>query len=602
MRCLRAEPGKGQREAILHVSGPAMVLAGPGSGKTFTILQRINHLIQNCRVSPPGILTVTFTRAAALQMQQRFPKMTGQQPLFGTLHGICYRILQESGTYRNYSLISENQKRKLAENTLFRYKTESEVEDDSVLEFLDAVSCRKNTAQGAECRFLSPQEMESCFQEYQALLEEQRLLDFDDMVHQCHKLLSQNRKVCHIWQSRFSHILVDEFQDINSLQYQVIRLLSAPRNNLFIVGDDDQSIYGFRGAAPGIMKQFTEDFPNAPVFRLQENYRSGSRIVELAGQVIAGNTLRFAKEAHARRTGGEWSLVYCETRKQQEERLLQHIRQKGQGGYEKCALILRTNREVLQYACLLKKAGIPVREIRTDKDDRFRGFVCQDLQAFLRFCREGNHRGDFLKIMNKPNRYLTRQALTEEKVTAEEVLEYYPGNRRMRAEISLLFQDLERASLMPAHLAVKYFASVMGYDRYLQVKAPNPAVLQRWREELAFFQNLFREMKEGERMEDFLAQKEKERKDGQTVRILEGVHVITMHMAKGLEYDCVFLPDVNEGIIPGPRCITAENIEEERRLLYVAITRAKDCLYLYYTGERNRKLSRFLENIRIPPP
>lgn len=600
---MKGNPSVSQQRAISHISGPAMVLAGPGSGKTFTIIQRIIHLIERHKVSPGSILTVTFTKAAALEMQQRFQKEAGEkEAVFGTFHSICYSILRESNAFQGYSLIRDIQKRKIAEVLLLRYKAEAEVNYDSISSVLDAVSRKKNMVKEDTHLFLTVEEFEEYFMDYQEMLKEQKLLDFDDMIRLCHTLLTENESLCRKWQRRFSYLLVDEFQDINEMQYLVIKLLAAPCNNLFVVGDDDQSIYGFRGAAPEIMKKFTQDFKEAEIIYLQENYRSGKEIVDFAGKVIARNTMRFLKTPVAIHNGGRWGLNFCETRKQEEEKLITHLKREGAGRWQECALILRTNSEVFQYISLLKKEGIPVREKIPDKTNIFQGVVRQDLQAFLQFSREGNKRSDFLKIMNKPNLYLTRQALTEEIVTEEVLLKYYIHHRQMKAEIHKLFQDFDKVSGFSASLAVKYFASVMGYEKYLKEKAGNQEIFRRWMEELAFFRDLFREMRPGEQTEEFLERKEKEQGTRQQITVTEGVSVITMHMAKGLEYDHVFLPDLNEGVIPGRNSKTPESIEEERRLLYVAITRAREHLYLYYTGERNRKLSRFLTGINCPPP
>ena len=600
---MKGNPSISQQKAISHTFGPAMILAGPGSGKTFTIIQRIMYLIEKHKISPESILTVTFTKAAALQMQQRFRKEAGEQEtVFGTFHSICYSILRESGAFQGYSLINESTKRKIAEILLLKQKSETEVDYDSISSVLDAISRRKNMVKEENLFLLSTEEFERYFTDYQDMLKEQKLLDFDDMIGLCYKLLTENEMLCRKWQKRFTYLLVDEFQDINEMQYRVIKLLACPENHLFVVGDDDQSIYGFRGAAPGIMKQFTEDFPEAEIIYLQENFRSGDQIVELAGKVIARNTNRFAKTPMAVRKGGKCVTEFCETRKQEEEKLICNLKKEGENKWQECAVILRTNSEVFQYISLLKKAGIPVRERLQDHANIFQGFIRQDLEAFLRFCREGRGRKDFLKIMNKPNLYLTRQALTEEIVTEQGMSLYYSNHPQMRKELHRLFQDFDRASAMSPSLAIRYFRFVMGYENYLRNIAKNGEMFQKWTEQLTFFQNLFREMKPDEKTEEFLKQKEREQGKRQEMKITEGVSVITMHMAKGLEYDHVFLPDLNEGVIPGRNSSTPESLEEERRLLYVAITRAREHLYLYYTGERNRRLSRFLTGIIDPPP
>ena len=594
-----------QLSAINHVKGPARVIAGPGSGKTFTIIQRIINLIVNHQVNPDQILTITFTKAAAHEMQSRYLKESQDNPIlnaqrgtvhFGTFHGICYTILKESGLFSRFTLVKETDKRKMIEIILKNIGAigAEEYEVSSVV--LDNISRKKNFCEIRQLPFgLSEKMFEEICSEYDDMMNQQKLLDFDDMILLCLKQLQSQQELSEKWQKRFSHILVDEFQDINEVQYQVIRILAKGYGNLFAVGDDDQSIYGFRGSAPEIMRKFTEDFRDTNELFLSENYRSGSKIVELADQVICRNKNRFAKSPVPMIKGGRISLCFQTTRQEEERQMLKDIKMLSSEQQKDSALIVRTNAEAYHYLALLKRQGIKVRERMNEKQNLFQSFIAQDFQAFLQFCREGNRRSDFLMIMNKPNLFLSRKSLTEEIITENSILNYYKNNHEMCQKVRILFHHFDVASTLSPFLAIRYFRKIIGYDDYLKQKADsvNANNLQMMADSL---QNHLKQMNKGETVSDFFERMQKGNVHADSF-MSEGISVLTMHGAKGLEFDCVFLPDLNEGVIPGKNCKTEDEVEEERRLLYVAITRAQNALYLYYTKERNREITRFLKGI-----
>lgn len=598
-----------QQKAVTHVRGPAIVIAGPGSGKTFTVIQRILYLICNSGISPDKILTITFTKAAAMEMQQRYQKEAKENPIlskyretvrFGTFHSVCYHILKDSGTVRGFSLIKESEKRKILGILLQNGNAGQDLDYDRITDVIDSISRRKNGVSAGLPAGLTGEQFEKLFQDYEEMTGQQRLLDFDDMIAKCLSALRADPVFCRSWQERFSHILVDEFQDINEPQYEVVKLLSAPSFHLFAVGDDDQSIYGFRGAVPKIMKTFTQDFPDAARLFLTENYRSKSRIVGLADQVICQNKDRFLKTMLSIREGGDILCRYRETRKEEEKQILSDIGRLSEKEIADSALIVRTNLEAFQYGAMLRENGISIRQ-ELKAFDPLCHFIMEDYMAFLRFCREGHRRRDFLKIMNKPNLYLSRQALTEEAVTREGLLAFYRNNRDMQEKIHKLFERFKIASGLSPTLAVRFFRKVMGYDGYLGKKAKDRQEAERFEQIAQELQELMRKMFPGEKADEFRSRMAQEKEESKKDKILRpGISVITMHGAKGLEFSSVFLPDLNEGVIPGRNAHSPETVEEERRLLYVAITRAKDSLYLYYTRERNRKLTRFLEGITLP--
>ena len=245
-----------QKKAIEFTSGPMQVLAGPGSGKTFTITQRIRYLIMECGIEPSRILVITFTRAAAGEMQQRFHKLvrkTNSYVSFGTFHAVFYSILRQTGQYRQFTLLPETQKRNLLAQILQLPMTPLLAENEKISGLISSISQVKNNGErfdGLSEELFSKEELKAIYEDYNGYLAEFSKMDFDDMGLLCRKLFRENPDILKEWQKRYSYILIDEFQDINPLQYQIVRLLAQPENNLFIVGDDDQSIYGFRGARP----------------------------------------------------------------------------------------------------------------------------------------------------------------------------------------------------------------------------------------------------------------------------------------------------------------------------------------------------------------
>ena len=598
---------KMQLNAINHVKGPARVIAGPGSGKTFTIVQRIINLIVNHHVNPDQILTITFTKAAAIEMQSRYQRESKDNPVistqkesvhFGTFHGICYTILKESGLFSKFTLVKEKDKRKIIETILKNRGVIGAEEYDTSSEVLDMISRKKNFCEISQLPpGMSGEVFEEICSDYDDMMNQQKFLDFDDMILLCLRQLQNDGSLREKWQHRFTYIQVDEFQDINEVQYQVVKILAGGYGNLFVVGDDDQSIYGFRGSAPGIMKKFSEDFKDTEELFLTENYRSGSEIVAFAEQVITRNKNRFLKLPVPVRKGGKVSLCFLPTRQEEERKILRDIKTLSFEQQKNSALIVRTNAEVHRYLELLRHNGMNVRERIGQNEDRFQSFVARDFQAFLQFCKEGNKRSDFLIIMNKPNLFLSRQSLTGEVTTENDILEYYRNNREMCQKVKNLFHHFAVASTLSPFLAVRYFRKVMGYDEYLIQKSisENRESILGVAERLT---NDLKQMRTGEMTAEFFARMQ-DKHENEKIDLSEGISVITMHGAKGLEFDCVFLPDLNEGVIPGKNCKAEEEVEEERRLLYVAITRAKNSLFLYYTKERNRKITRFLNKITV---
>ena len=605
-----ASTNPGQERAICHVSGPIEVLAGPGSGKTFTIVRRILHLIEAERVPPEKILVITFTKAAALEMQSRFLKEIRRSysaVSFGTFHSIYYQIITRSGYLPDYSLISEPEKKKILRSILNHYHPSRVFSQTEYAEILSEISLRKNM----EAPRTAYDKFDNIYEEYCGMLSDIRKIDFDDMILCCHEMLSANEKTLKTWQQYFSYVLVDEFQDINRLQYMVLKQIVAPKNNLFIVGDDDQSIYGFRGAAPAMMQEFLSDFTGCEQVLLGTNYRSSRQIVAAASAVIAVNEQRFKKDYQAMRDGPVPQLISFAKREAEDEWILDAVAKAAPTARADMAIIMRTNHERKMMAAKCENRGIRVQSAEK-APDIFAHFCAQDILDYILFSLGPKERSRFLNIINKPMRYLSRKcvATLSGEVTLEAVLSYYRGgaqgdNADALAEIRRFFAACNRIASLSPHLAINYIRKGIGYDRYLKERG-RPHEFNEWMGICDLVQESAQGMDSYEEWFDVIAGYNKladagegrQKADARAENKAEGLHIITMHGAKGLEYKTVFLPHLNEGVLPGAKSLSDEQIEEERRLFYVGMTRAKEELYLTYTQSLKLVPSRFLLPIK----
>ncbi len=597
---------KRQEEAINHTVGPAAVLAGPGSGKTFTIVQRIYRLITSQGADPAHILVITFTKAAALEMQERFSRLMGQKSLpvwFGTFHAVFYHILRQSAQYRGYTIITEKEKKRLIRDILYQHKRFHSLREEDIEELLTAISrhktgaaeeSRTETADSAPAlQRMKREDFQFLFEEYQGWLREFSKFDFDDLLTECLKLLQTDVICLAGWRAQFSYILVDEFQDISPMQYEIVRLLAAPENNLFVVGDDDQSIYGFRGASPDSIQRFLADFPGARQILLDVNFRCHREIVEAAGKVIGENENRIPKEISARHTCGE-GLTLCGT--ESEEKLREAVtealkKEQKNGNLSDCAMICRTNLDCGLWAQNLKEAGIPF-VLKEKLKNPFSHFVIQDICAYLSLAQGDLARRHFLRVMNRPVRYMKRDSLPEERVEREALIGYYGHTPAVQEKVKRLYRDIDQLSGKRVHLQIHYIRKVIGYEDWLREKYGSEKAEELIGKGEAFeeFSRRFSTVRDMlQYMQEYT---ERIREPGKEQ---EGLRLMTIHASKGLEFEKVFLPDCNEGKIPSKQSKSQTEIEEERRMFYVAMTRARNGLFLFYIQKTGKGApSRFL--------
>ena len=597
-----------QTKAICHKNGPAMVLAGPGSGKTLVITRRVEYLIKKYGVRPEQILVITFTKAAAKEMRERFARITKEDRFpvtFGTFHGIYYGILKWAYRMNASNIFSEEEKMMLLREVIAGM--ELEIEDEK--EFLQGIASEigqiKNnrlSLEEYESSNCSDQMFRQIYEEYERRRKLLKKIDFDDMLVLCYELFQKRPDILQMWQKKFQYILIDEFQDINQVQYDVIRMLALPENNLFIVGDDDQSIYRFRGARPEIMLGFSKDYPNAKSIILDVNYRSTKAVVSAARRVIERNKNRYQKEIITVNEQGD-NVHIQEVRHPVEEShyVREQIAKAVAAGTEpsQIAVLYRTNTEPRALVETFMEYHIPF-QMKEHLPNLYEHFIGRDFQAYMRMALGGRDRGDFLMIMNRPNRYIGRDSVDRGEISFENLRKYYMEKDWMVDRIDQLEVDLKVISRMTPYAAIQYIRKSVGYDLFL-----NEYAIKR-KMKLEDLQELIRELeeraKEFKTIEEWFAHIEKytEELRLQAVTRTENrnaVSLMTFHAAKGLEYDTVFIIGANEDVTPYKKAELPEEMEEERRMFYVAMTRAKKHLTISYVREKNGKAmeqSRFL--------
>ena len=599
------ECNKEQKEAIMHRDGPAMVLAGPGAGKTYVITNRVKALIDEYGVKPEQILVVTFSKAAAVEMKERFEMLTGGRRLpvrFGTFHSVFFQILRLAYHYEVKDIATPALKYRFLEETL----NETGYGVDDKKEFLSDIEKEISRVKGEgieiDCYFssaCSAEIFQKMYRGYQEKLQRHRCLDFDDMVVYTYQLLKEREDIRRRWQAQFRYLLIDEFQDINRLQYETVCMLAEPENNLFIVGDDDQSIYGFRGAKPGIMLSFPKRFPDTKQIVLGVNYRCSDEIMKAAERLIGKNNERYEKHIVANK--GKEQPVHmkkCENLPDEAEKIVAQIQmyQKEGIAYQEMAVLFRTNMQMRLLAGKLMEHGVPF-TMRENLPNLFDTWMAKDIMCYLQLALGNRSREKFLKIANRPVRYLSRTAFTESEVSFDKLRAYYAVKNQewMEERIWNFEYDLKNLASLSPYAAIHFIRKGIGYDEFLKTYADERNVnADDWFDVLDEMQEMARDKKSipeflsfVENYGDTLEEIRQEQK--QQVKEEPGVSLMTMHASKGLEFPVVFVPTLNEDIVPYRKAVQEGNLEEERRMLYVAMTRAKTYLHLSFVKERFHK-------------
>jgi len=602
-----------QRKAIEHHKGPMMVLAGPGSGKTMVITHRIKHLIESYGVNPSKILVITFTKAATIEMKSRFESLMGgvKVPVrFGTFHSIFFMILKQAYGYDVSNILTEDQKKKVLDEIITKLSLDIEDKNDFSEGIQKEISLIKNERISLEHYYsvnCSDEIFRNIFEEYQSALSRYRKIDFDDMLFYCYELLTKRPDILKLWQQAFEYILIDEFQDINQLQYDTIRLLAIPNNNLFIVGDDDQSIYQFRGAKPDIMLNFPGDYKNAKKVLLDTNYRCSETIIAGAMRVIGHNKTRYQKKIKAfHEKGHKIRIQEFQNLTEENNEIVSQIKilagTSMSIAYHEVAVLFRTKTQARMLVGKLMEHNIPF-EMKEMLPNIYEHWIAKDLITYIKIACGNMDRSLFLRIINRPKRYISREVFDTPEVKFQQLYLYFDDKKWMLERIEQLEDDLRIVKNMKPYAAINYITKGIGYNDFVKEYAEFRRVKpEEWLEVIDEIKEASKPFESFEEWFSYINDYEEEckKQSKEQKNSKKGVQLMTMHGSKGLEFQVVFLMDANEKITPHRKAVLEKDIEEERRMFYVAMTRAKSQLNIYYVKERfnkEYKPSRFINEL-----
>ena len=583
-----------QKKAIEHGAGPLMVLAGPGSGKTFVITHRIKYLIEGSGINPAHILVVTFSRAAAKEMKDRFEKLQGKSHVtFGTFHSVFFSILKTAYGFSAEQIASDELRYTLIKELI--KKNEIVNEDINTLSgnLLNEIALIKQdniNIKNYYSNSIASDTFKKLYKEYEAELETRNKLDFEDMLLLTYELLSERKDILTAVQNRYQYILVDEFQDINFLQYNIIKLMAGKNQNITVVGDDDQSIYRFRGARPEIMLGFERDFRNVSKVFLDINFRSTTQIVDASTKLISFNSKRFPKTFKANNgSGAPVSVIEFKNPFAEVNSIIKDIKEyiKAEQDINNIAVLYRTNLSPRLLIERMMKNNIPF-TIRDSIPNLFEHWVSKDIISYIKLAINLGNKNDLLRISNKPNRYISRDSLSSSKANIETLFDYYDDKSYMIKRIIELREHLRTIKNLKPATALRYIRNVVGYDEYIEEYCDMNGIesddcytvlgdLENSASEFNTFSDWFVHMEEYK--EELIEARKKSNEDD------IGVRLMTFHSSKGLEFDIVYIIDVNEGSVPYKKAKGADEIEEERRMFYVAMTRARHKLFICYCKE-----------------
>ncbi|TKJ30356.1 MAG: hypothetical protein CEE40_05340 [Chloroflexi bacterium B3_Chlor] len=633
MEDILGELNPAQRQAVEASQGPILVVAGPGSGKTRVLTHRVAYLIKYYSVSPYRIMAVTFTNKAAREMKERLHRLLGFQVLrqitIGTFHAICVRILRREAQLlpydRDFVIYDDGDQISLVRQCL--RELDLDEGDHSPRATLNTISRAKSQLIGPQ-QYVPPsygyEATARVYHRYQQLLLENNALDFDDLLMVTVQLLRQNEEVLHSYQRRYRHILVDEFQDTNVAQYVILKLLAGHHRNLFVVGDEDQSIYAWRGADFRNVQRFREDYSDVEVALLEQNYRSTQTILDAAHRVIARNVQRVPKKLWTENEPGA-PVIAFEAYDEQEEAqyVLDEIKRlAAEEGYEfgDFAIMYRTNAQSRVLEEVFVRAGVPYRLVGATRFYERREI--RDVLAYLRVIHNPRDAVSLSRIINVPRRAIGRKTLEQLEPWAEskgtplfEALkllredEETPVGARARRKLLAFLEVMEELIAASREVNVQELLDLSlemtGYTAY--VRDGTDRGEERWEniKELRSVAQEYSSLPVEESLTTFLEEvalvSDVDNLDDQ----VKAPCLLTLHMAKGLEFPVVFIVGLEEGVLPHNRSMeTQDELEEERRLFYVGITRAEGRLYLVYTFRRTlfgrdalSEPSRFLTDI-----
>jgi DNA helicase-2/ATP-dependent DNA helicase PcrA len=607
-----------QREAVTASETAVLILAGAGSGKTRVIAHRAAYLLSRKAVSPHGLLAVTFTNKAAGEMRERILKLLGKESLpflwIGTFHATCARILRadiaalDGPWTRDFTIVDADDSQSLLRHILkdrdiseknFQPRAVASAISRAKAEGLDAMAFE------AKAHTYYAQTLAPVYLDYERRLRESNCMDFDDLLHLTERLLEGSATVRERYRERFEHILVDEYQDTNRTQYRLLQHLSGPRTHLFAVGDEDQSVYRWRGADIGNILDFQRDFPGARVIKLERNYRSTAGILQAANALVAHNDRRLGKNLWTERPGGSAVTLFCAPTDREEAAFVADTARAGRGGlaYRQMAVLYRTNAQSRVFEEAFLNRSIPYQVVGGLKFyDRKE---VKDILAYLRLAVNPADRISLLRVINLPPRGLGKSALDHLAALADErgttlmqavregaAGDEFPARTRMALKgfldiVNALASGAEAES--PADLCERAL-NATGYVEYitsLSSEGPDPQSRVENLQELISAMRDY-EAREGGDLRSFLERQVlSSDQDALDDAAADTVKLMTLHSAKGLEFPVVFLTGIEEDLVPHVLARESKDeVEEERRLCYVGMTRAMDRLYLSWARQR----------------
>lgn len=613
-----------QLKAVDHLDGPCMVLAGPGSGKTRVITYRIANMVVNKNIKPTSILAISFTKASSIEMKNRALSLSNDfrmnKVTYGTFHSVFFRILRYFENYNIESILDEKTKRIGLKNILKGLNIENADDDETIGQVINEISYVKNELMDKrdfKSEVLTNDEFIKVYNFYEEYKQQMNKIDFDDMLIKTYELLKNNKAALDRVRSVYRYILVDEFQDINKVQFEALKLIANPSNNIFVVGDEDQSIYGFRGSRPDFLLEFEEYFSNTKKVLLDINYRSKGEIINIANRLIEKNTNRYEKVIKCGQgNGAKVNYISPEDSEEEAVYIAKDIKNKVQEDYTEYtdfAVIYRTNIQSRALVDVFMDMRIPF-VVKDSIVTIYDHWAAQDILAYLRIGVNPNSNKDWIRIINKPFRYISKDNLNlikDEPDFINSLINKCDLHPKQVKTINDLDIDISYVKGLNPKNAISYIRTTLDYDRYILDYCTNRKIktnglieiLNELESSATNFKTIQEYLEHIERVKSEIV-------DNKNNKETDGVIFTTMHSAKGLEFKNVYIIGANEGTIPHEKSYEIDNeekkndqIEEERRLMYVAITRAEENICISSPinkyGKRVSK-SRFVEDIKAP--
>lgn len=613
-----------QLKAVNHLDGPCMVLAGPGSGKTRVITYRIANMVVNKNIKPTSILAISFTKASSIEMKNRALSLSNDfrmnKVTYGTFHSVFFRILRYFENYNIESILDEKTKRIGLKNILKGLNIENADDDETIGQVINEISYVKNELMDKrdfKSEVLTNDEFIKVYNFYEEYKQQMNKIDFDDMLIKTYELLKNNKTALDRVRSVYRYILVDEFQDINKVQFEALKLIANPSNNIFVVGDEDQSIYGFRGSRPDFLLEFEEYFSNTKKVLLDINYRAKGEIINIANRLIEKNTNRYEKVIKCGQgNGAKVNYISPEDSEEEAVYIAKDIKNKVQEDYTEYtdfAVIYRTNIQSRALVDVFMDMRIPF-VVKDSIVTIYDHWAAQDILAYLRIGVNPNSNKDWIRIINKPFRYISKDNLNlikDEPDFINSLINKCDLHPKQVKTINDLDIDISYVKGLNPKNAISYIRTTLDYDRYILDYCANRKIktnglieiLNELESSATNFKTIQEYLEHIERVKSEIV-------DNKNNKETDGVIFTTMHSAKGLEFKNVYIIGANEGTIPHEKSYEIDDeekkndqIEEERRLMYVAITRAEENICISSPvnkyGKRVSK-SRFVEDIKAP--